>query len=49
MKAEYKDRSTTGVFSRENQQGVQSDGAKWGRQGVVGYEVNESGGQGLQL
>lgn len=28
------------------QQGAQRDGVKWGRQGVVGYEVNESRGRG---
>lgn len=49
MKAKYKDRSTTGVLSKENQQGVQSDGVKRGRQGAVGYEVSESGRQGLRL
>lgn len=46
MKAKYKDRCTTGVLGKENQQGVQRDGVEWGGQGVVGYEVSESRGRG---
>lgn len=45
VKAKYKDRSTTGMFSKE----FRVPGVKWERQGIVGSEVSESGGQGLQV